>query len=589
MRKKLVLLLAVLLILPAFSGSVLAADKNYDPLTVYYSGDTIEYNGIEYTAKWYTKGVLPGTAGSAWERVALKDADGNPIWYEGMLTNGGNTVSYNGKLYKANWWTTSQPGSDSSWAALDGSSSGTGSGGTEGGGTEGGGTGSGGSETGGGSGDSGSGTETGDISAWSAGSTYFQGDKVTYDGITWTAKYYTKGDTPGASDGPWEREAQLDSDGLEVWYEGKVYTAGERVNHNDVQWEAKWWTNTEPGSDSSWKNLTNPDEQPGGGTEGGGDSGSGGSTTVTGSKYSDATVSSDLTVKGTDTFRTVGYFPFYSADKADQIDYSSLTNIIYAFAFPDGNGGLQALDDVDLVKKLIANGHANGTQVQLGVGGWAYYGTIMEYQFDGCTSTTAMTDKFTDAIVALVDEYGFDGVDVDWEHPRYGTDSYKHYEEMMIMLRQKLGNDRLLTSAVLSGVTTDGTVYYDAEAHTPNVMAVCNWFNIMAYDCECTLQFDKNCADYWCTTRGMPTNKVVMGVPFYAYPSWTSYADLVASNPLAATDDMAGTYNYHNSPGTLAEKTRWAQDGGYGGLMIWEISQDTASSDLLHAISGAVK
>ncbi|HUM83710.1 MAG TPA: glycosyl hydrolase family 18 protein [Lachnospiraceae bacterium] len=621
MKKLISALLIVSLILTALPLAVSAAQNasGYNSSTVYYAGDTVTYNGIEYKAKWYTVGTAPGTQGSAWERVASYDASGNPIWYDGMIVTGGNKVNYNGSIYQAKWWTNTVPGSDSSWTLISGSGAGTSSGtdsstpadtssGTDisapsdsSSGTDV----SAPSDTSSGTdtsspADTSSGTSSGSSSGtdgvlpYSPTTVYFAGNKVTYNGIAYTAKWYALGNTPGDPDGPWQQVARYDEYGLEVWYEGKVYTEGQQAYHNGILWQAKWWTNTEPGSDSSWKNMTNPgtdesssDTDSSSGTDSSTDSGSGASAVT---KYSDYTVDASLVANGNSTFRTVGYFPFYSASKADDIDYSCLTNLIYAFAFPDGNGGLQALDDTALVQKLIADGHAAGVQVQLGVGGWAYYGTIEEYQFDGCTATPALIDKFTDAIVALVNQYGFDGVDVDWEHPRFGTDSYKHYEAMMISLRQKLGNEKLLTSAVLSGVTTNGTVYYDAAAHTANVMAVCNWFNVMAYDCECTLDFDKSCADYWCVTRGMPANKVCMGVPFYTYPGWTTYADLLASDPSAATDDMAGTSNYHNSPATIKAKVNWAENYGLGGLMIWEISQDTTdkSASLLSAIHSAI-
>ena len=88
----------------------------------------------------------------------------------------------------------------------------------------------------------------------------------------------------------------------------------------------------------------------------------------------------------------------------------------------------------------------------------------------------------------------------------------------------------------------------------------------------------------------MPANKVCMGVPFYSYPGWSAYSTLVANDPTAVTDDMTGTYNYHNSTTTMQEKTSWAKDYGLGGMMIWELSQDTTdqSTSLIRAIHNTV-
>ncbi|MGI6072454.1 MAG: glycosyl hydrolase family 18 protein [Lachnospiraceae bacterium] len=307
--------------------------------------------------------------------------------------------------------------------------------------------------------------------------------------------------------------------------------------------------------------------------------------------YSDYTVAASLVSAGDNNFKTVGYFPFYSAHWTDNIQWDCLTHIVYAFAIPDGQGGLQPLDNVELVEELISKGHQNGVKVLLGVGGWEYYGDIMEYKFDANTATPELTDAFTDDIVALVEQYGFDGVDMDWEHPRAGTDSWKKYEAMMIQLREKLGNNRLLTGAVLSGVNTDGTVFVDAAAHTANVMAVCDWFNVMAYDCICTLDFCEDVAAYWCDTRGLPENKVCMGVPFYAFTSNLSYKELVDKfRNKAVRKDFEGTDNYHNGIPTIQAKTRWAMQYGLGGMMIWALPHDTTnpSTSLLRAINNVV-
>mgnify|MGYP006183718623 FL=1 len=38
-----------------------------------------------------------------------------PNWPRGTHAAGGDHISYQGKIYKAKWWTTSVPGSDGSW------------------------------------------------------------------------------------------------------------------------------------------------------------------------------------------------------------------------------------------------------------------------------------------------------------------------------------------------------------------------------------------------------------------------------------------------------------------------------------------
>ncbi|MGL5501678.1 MAG: cellulose-binding domain-containing protein [Plesiomonas shigelloides] len=39
-----------------------------------------------------------------------------PNWTQNGFATGGDQMAYQNKVYKANWWTNSIPGSDSSWS-----------------------------------------------------------------------------------------------------------------------------------------------------------------------------------------------------------------------------------------------------------------------------------------------------------------------------------------------------------------------------------------------------------------------------------------------------------------------------------------
>lgn len=92
-------------------------ETTYDATKVYNTGDTVVYNGVKYTAQWWTKGETPGSS-AVWKKSATVNPDGSVVYTPGDTYTAGTIVSYNGKKYKALWWTTSVPGSDSSWSAL---------------------------------------------------------------------------------------------------------------------------------------------------------------------------------------------------------------------------------------------------------------------------------------------------------------------------------------------------------------------------------------------------------------------------------------------------------------------------------------
>jgi len=89
---------------------------------------------------------------------------------------------------------------------------------------------------------------------WDANAVYTGGDVVKYNGVEYRAKWWTKGDRPDAG-GPWE-EVNPDNGGGAAWNASKVYNGGDKVTHGGEQYEAKWWTKgEEPGVAGVWNKL----------------------------------------------------------------------------------------------------------------------------------------------------------------------------------------------------------------------------------------------------------------------------------------------------------------------------------------------
>ena len=83
-------------------------------------------------------------------------------------------------------------------------------------------------------------TTTSGVSAWSSYETYVAGDVVSYDGVLFEAKWWTRSfapDTPVINpwDTPWKS-------GVSAWSSYETYVAGDVVSYNGVLFEAKWWT-----------------------------------------------------------------------------------------------------------------------------------------------------------------------------------------------------------------------------------------------------------------------------------------------------------------------------------------------------------
>ncbi|WP_281545558.1 N-acetylglucosamine-binding protein GbpA [Grimontia sp. SpTr1] len=79
--------------------------------------------------------------------------------------------------------------------------------------------------------------------AWSNATTYTGGEKVSFNGLVWEAKYWVQGATPDSSDA-WKLISQMPVS----WTSGKAYLAGEQVIFEGRLYQANWWVNNSPAS-----------------------------------------------------------------------------------------------------------------------------------------------------------------------------------------------------------------------------------------------------------------------------------------------------------------------------------------------------
>ena len=97
---------------------------------------------------------------------------------------------------------------------------------------------------------------------------------------------------------------------------------------------------------------------------------------------------------------------------------------------------------------------------------------------------------------------------------------------------------------------------------------------------------------------GVPEEKFDFGLPFYARPTdhdtyWYDYAgfsDKLDENGYYYDSEIDKTF-WFNRPADIAQKTQYALDKGFGGVMIWHYTCDLPSSDpksLLGAIGDTV-
>jgi hypothetical protein len=99
---------------PVVVGLDVREATTWDASTVYTAGDTVRYDGSVWRALWWTRNQQPGAVYGPWEEMAMAP-DGTAIWTPSRIFTAGDTVVYHGKTYTAQWWTRNQEPGSSPW------------------------------------------------------------------------------------------------------------------------------------------------------------------------------------------------------------------------------------------------------------------------------------------------------------------------------------------------------------------------------------------------------------------------------------------------------------------------------------------
>lgn len=223
------------------------------------------------------------------------------------------------------------------------------------------------------------------------------------------------------------------------------------------------------------------------------------------------------------TKRVVGDYGYWSkyqtpAYGAAQIPYHELTHINHAGVSFDASGTLSVPDGF-IEPELNNLAHAAGVKVLLLLGG----------DFNGLEAS-GLDQTLVDNIAAFEQQYGYDGVDIDWEYPATSGDRF-FLAELMAKLRVS-NRDYVLSIDAAPW----GGYGYDLQQLKHSL----DYVNIMMYDCAgpWTAYGQLNSPIFWdghdpapweCQPGGsvfntanlflkmMPGSQLNMGTPFYGY------------------------------------------------------------------------
>lgn len=334
-------------------------------------------------------------------------------------------------------------------------------------------------------------------------------------------------------------------------------------------------------------------------------------------------------------FAVIAYYNG-NGDDLQQYKWEQMTHVIYSFCHLRGNR-LEVDNALDgqTIRNLVALKKKHPQlKVMLSLGGWG-----------GCEpcsqvfSTAEGRAEFAASVQELAADYGTDGLDLDWEYPAiegypghlYQPADRHNFTLLVQELRRVLGKH-----AVISFAAGGFASFIDQSVEWAQVMPSLDFVNVMTYDLvsgfskvtghhtallsTAAQQASVDDAVRRLKTLGVPPQKIIIGAAFYAR-SWEQvenvnnglyqsgkfkafisykdfgrllnkeagfvfYRDAAAHAPYAYNPALREFATFDDAE-SVADKTKFAQAKGLGGIMFWQLTGDLPENGLLQAIHDA--
>lgn len=287
--------------------------------------------------------------------------------------------------------------------------------------------------------------------------------------------------------------------------------------------------------------------------------------------------------------RIVGYLPDWNYRPFSELDLGQLTHINIAFCNPDENGKLHSDIPEQKLKDIISKAHSSNVEVFAALGGGDGCGGYIHH-----VETSEKRAEFNANIMDFCENYDFDGIDLDIELSS-SNQIWNYYADWCTELRA-LCDERDMEMST-------ATAQWVARKVTPETLALFDFVNVMAYDNDedehshASYEYSVQCLDYFAENKKIPKDKLNLGVPFYGrgytadgeldWNSYMSFADAVSKGDKYYSTDICDGIAY-NGAVTMAKKAELAK--GYGGIMIWELTQDAkGEKSLLKVINDTLR
>lgn len=341
--------------------------------------------------------------------------------------------------------------------------------------------------------------------------------------------------------------------------------------------------------------------------------------------------------KKQDNIRVIAYC-LSEGGNIDKYEIDKLTHLIFCFTNLKGNKiSIKNNEDEDRLKRFIAlKAKYPKLKVLVAFGGWGGCETCSDV-----FASDSSRKEFVTSVNDLLKKYKADGIDIDWESPVIG--GYENHKASkddkanFTLLIKELRNTLPAKSEICFDANSFKT-YIDLSVDWQQVMPLVNYVNLMTYTLPSNAKghtghhtalfsspFQHESADIAIRkldSIGVPLNKIIIGAGFYSKVSENvdsvnnglgrpgTFKKYVSYNKLFETFKENEGYEYHwdsmaqapflynkrlktfvtfDDKKSVSLKAKYAIDNRLGGIMFWQLRDDSYKNGLLDAIDKQIK
>lgn len=304
----------------------------------------------------------------------------------------------------------------------------------------------------------------------------------------------------------------------------------------------------------------------------------------------------------------VAVYPIWKLAEAPVADlpWHRFTHLAIASIYPKADGSLVTESLEPHLKDIVTAAHAQGRKAIVSVGGSGEGSK----GFLNLTLSAELQARFIANLVAFVETYKLDGVDIDWEYWTYQNEQGKggndptesrRLVELMQALRVALPKPLLLSVDVFAGP-------WVGDQYLPELQDHCDHVVLMAYDFTGAWPSSPiaHHADFNIFTmalhdiqrRGFKSETLIVGMPAYGiefidgknkaikHHDYKPLVEKALSENIPVNKGRIG-HIYFETPDLILKKARLIKERQVAGVMLFEVTADHDSEaySLLHALN----